>query len=65
MARAQQRYGQSYVVMDRSGGSNIMTRLSEKEFEAFDALARRRDISRSALLRQVVREFMASIMKEP
>jgi Ribbon-helix-helix protein, copG family len=65
MVRAQQRYGQSYMVMDRSGGSNIMTRLSEKEFEAFDAVARQRDISRSALLRQVVREFMATMAKEP
>ena len=64
-ARAQQRYMQSNVVMDRSGGSNIMTHLSEKEFKAFDAVARRRDLTRSALLRQVVREFMATMAKEP
>jgi len=36
-----------------------------EEFKAFDAVARRRDISRRALLRQVVREFMATIAKEP
>jgi predicted transcriptional regulator len=59
MQRGTKRYGVGAAVTDRNSGSNVTTRLVADEFKELDAIARRYDVSRSALARQAIREFLA------
>jgi predicted transcriptional regulator len=61
MQRGTKHYGvgAAVTVTDRSSGSNVTTRLLADEFKELDAIARRYDVSRSALARQAIKEFLA------
>jgi predicted transcriptional regulator len=59
MQRGTKRHGVDAAVTDRSSGSNVTTRLLADEFKELDAIARRYDVSRSALARQAILEFLA------
>lgn len=49
-----QRYARTHAVTDRSHSSNVTVWLKPDEFQALDAIARGRDMSRTAVVRELV-----------
>lgn len=55
----QQRYAHGTAVRDLRGDVSLTTSLPANEFHVLDALARKRGVSRSEVLRQAIREHIA------
>lgn len=54
-----QRVARGTTVVERRGGSTVCTELPAAEWAAFEAAAKARNLSKSALLRELVQQHLA------
>jgi predicted DNA-binding ribbon-helix-helix protein len=54
MKRRQNHYSRSHAVTSRVNGTNISIMLTSSEYEVLDAIARKENLSRAAIVRNLV-----------